>query len=363
MKSIKHNRLILGLLALAFFVISCGVEKESQETEIDTEINKIQSVEVVNPQQRSFTADILISGTAQPNQKVIVYAMESGYVQNVLVDIGDNVAKGQVIAELSNPELSRQLEEKSAKLDAHKSTYDRLKSIQEKTPALTTLQVVEDAEAAYLASKAEVSAIQDRLSFLQVKAPFSGKITRRMVDNGALIQSGLTESNPQGIVEIQDVNPIRLTIPLPESDIVSIKKGTAVEIYFPELVGEALLAKVSRMAGALDPASKTLQVEIDLDNADSKIKPGMYAKVTVKITSRESVLSLPVTAQCIFQNQKFVLVIKDNVVERVPLRKGLASKDYFEVLNTDITEKSLVVIQGKGLVQTGQTVNPVLKQE
>ena len=362
MKLIKHSLFALGLLTFTLFVVSCGEEKESSEISTE-EINKIQSVEVVNPQQRSFTADILISGTARPNQKVVVYAMESGYVQNVLVDIGDNVAKGQVIAELSNPELARQLEEKHAQLDAHKSTYDRLKSIQEKTPALTTTQLVEDAEAAYLASKAAVSAIQDRLSFLQVKAPFSGKITRRMVDNGALVQSGLTQSNPQGIVEIQDISPIRLTIPLPESDIVSIQKGTEVEVTFPELAGEPLLAKVSRMAGALDPASKTLQVEIDIDNSDGKIKPGMYAKATVKISSREGVISLPVTAQCIFQNQPFVLVIEDNVVKRVPLRKGLSSKDYFEVLNPEITESSLVVIQGKGLVNEGQTVTPVLKRE
>jgi len=104
-------------------------------------------------------------------------------------------------------------------------------------------------------------------------------------------------------------------------------------------------------------------VEIDLDNSDSKIKPGMYAKALIRVTSREGVISLPITAQSIFQNQPFVLVVNDNTVERVALRKGLANKDYFEVLNSEITENSLVIVQGKGLVKTGQVVNPVLKSE
>ena len=361
----NKNQLLISLLISVVLLCSCGNKEHEVDSSAkeDKMISQLQSVEVVNPIERSFTANILITGTAEPNQKVTIYAMESGYVQNILVDIGDVVAKGAVIAELSNPELLRQLEEKEAQLSANESTYKRLSSIQEKTPALTTIQLVEDAEANYLSTKAAVSSIQDRLRFLQVKAPFSGKVTKRMIDNGALIQSGLTQSRPQGIIELQDVNPIRLTIPLPESDIVSINKGTEVDVSFPELPGALLKAKVSRMAGALDPASKTLLVEIDLDNSDDKIKPGMYAKALVKVNSRKGVISLPVTAQSIFQNQPVVLIVNNNEVEQVSLRKGLAGKDYFEVLNPEINANSLVIVQGKGLVKAGQIVTPVLKNE
>ncbi len=108
-------------------------------------------------------------------------------------------------------------------------------------------------------------------------------------------------------------------------------------------------------------ASKTMQVEIDIDNPSGFIKPGMYAKALMQISRRESVLSLPVTAQWIFQNQPFVLVVKNDKVERIPLRKGLSNKDYVEVLKPEITESSLVIVQGKGLVQPGQIVKPVLK--
>ncbi len=366
MKTLKNNYTAAGLLAITLFLASCKTDQQNNTdstTDIVSKKSKVQSVEVVKPQQRSFISEVLISGTAQPNQKVILYAMVSGYVQKIHADIGDVVRKGEVIAELANPFIVGQYEEKKAQLEAKKTIYERLRSIHEKTPSLTPLQMVEVAEAEYLSIKAALNVIQNRLSFLQVKAPFSGKITRRMVDHGALVQSGLTEDNPQGIVELQEISPIRLTIPLPESDIAAIDKGMDVTVTFPELPGESFKAKVSRTAGALDPVSKTMQVEIDINNPEGFIKPGMYAKALIQINNRKGVLSLPVTAQWMFQNQPFVLIVKDDKVERIPLRKGLSNKDYFEVLNPEITDNSLVIIQGKGLVKPGQIVKPVIKSE
>ena len=364
MKTIKSKYIIVGMLTSLFFMSFCSVGQQNSvgsTSEAISENSKIQSVEVVKPQKRSFISEILITGTARPNQKVTLYAMESGYVQNISIDIGDMVSEGEVVAELANPELVRQFEQKRAQLTAKKSIYERLKYTREKTPAITPLQLVENAEAEYLSANASLNAIKDRMNFLLVKAPFTGKITKRLVDHGALVQSGLTEDNPQGIVELQEISPIRLTIPLPESDITAIEKGMDVTVTFPELPGESFQVKVSRTAGALDPASKTMQVEIDIDNPDGFIKPGMYAKALMQISRRESVLSLPVTAQWIFQNQSFVLIVKNDIVERVTLRKGLSNKDYFEVLNAEINENSLVIVQGKGLVQPGQTVKPILK--
>jgi len=371
MKTLKHPYTIVGILAAVLFIASCGNgQQEEKNPTAETEHlptgqagGKTQSVEVAKPQQRPFIAEVLITGTAMPNQQVMLYAMESGYVETIHKEIGDMVHKGEVIAELRNPELARKYEQMKAQSDAKKSIYDRLKSIRNKTPALTPLQLLEDSEAEYLSVKAALKAIQDRLSFLEVKAPFSGKITKRMVDRGALVQSGLTEVSPQGIVEMQEASPIRLTVPLPESDVAAIDKGMEATVTFPELPGESFKAKVSRTAGALDPASKTMQVEIDIDNPEGLIKPGMYAKVLIRIGSRNGVLSLPVTAQVIYQNQPCVLVVNDGKVERISLRKGLSSKDYFEVLNTEITENSLVIVQGKGLVQPGQVVKAVLNNK
>ena len=163
------------------------------------------------------------------------------------------------------------------------------------------------------------------------------------------------------IVELQQTDPIRLTISLPESDAAAIGVGMKASITFPELFGESFDAKVSRTAKALDPSSKTMRVEFDIANRDGKIITGMYAKVLMQIDSREDVLSLPIIAQVMYQDEPFVLAVQNSRVERIPIRKGLSGKDYFEVLNANITEETLVIVQGKGLVKPGQIVEPILK--
>ncbi len=364
MNKFKNSLYVVSFLALIFSSCESGQNEVIENSnKIESSNNKIQSVEVINPHKRSFVAEVLISGTAQPNQKVTIYALESGYVQSIQKDIGDNVRKGDIIAELKNPELVRNYEGKKAYFISKRANYERLKAVYEKTPSLTPLKMVEEAEAEYLALTAELNALQERLNFLQIKAPFNGKITKRLVDNGALVQSGLNQSSPQGIVELQQLNPIRLTIPLPESDLAAIDIGDSVKITFPELPMAEFYATVSRTSGSLDPASKTMQVEVDIKNSNELIKPGMYAKALMQISSRDGVLSLPVTAQMIIKNQPFVLLVKEDKVIQVPLRKGLSNKDYFEVLNSEINENSLIIIMGKGLVQPGQSVNPILKSE
>ena len=360
----RHSYSFIHLLAIVLVASSCAHEDDKEMKEAISEANnEIQAVEVVKPKARSFKGEVLITGTANANQKVTLYAMESGYVKNIRKDIGDEVRKGELIAILANPQLVSDFERIKAQLKAKQSNFERLNSTHSTTPAITPLYLVEEAEAEYLSLKATLSAIQHRLNFLRVKAPFSGIITHRFVDNGALIQSGLTEDNPQSIVELQEINPIRIIIPLPESDIGAINVGTKVEVSFPEMPAEAFKASVTRAAGALDAASKTMQIEIDINNTNGKIKPGMYAKVLLQTSSRKGVISLPINAQLVYQNQFFVLEVKDGLVERTALRKGLSNKDFFEVLNPDITEESLVIVQGKGLVKSGQKVKPVIKTE
>ncbi len=366
MKALIQPINLLSIL-MAFALFSCNNENNvsantTEESTHNEQTQHIQSVEVVNPQARTFEANILITGTAEANQNVTLYAMESGYVSRITKNIGDRVKKGETIATLRNPQIGQLLIQKKIQLASKKTIYERLASVQANTPSLTTLETVDNAQADYQMLEAEVNALNQRLGFLNIKAPFSGQITKRLVDHGALVQEGLSESNPQGIVEIQETNIIRLSVPFPEADIAGVTKGMPVTVTFPELTGAHFSANISRIAGALDLASKTMMAEIDIDNSKGVIKPGMYAKVSLDLKSRADVLSLPLTAQVIHQNEFFILIVKDKKVERITLRKGLTNKDYFEVLNPEITAKTQVIIQGKGLVNIGQIVEPILKE-
>ncbi|MFT5725338.1 MAG: membrane fusion protein (multidrug efflux system) [Bacteroidia bacterium] len=361
MKSIYIHKTLIFLL-VAGCLVACGDSKTAALEKPGAPNQKVQKVEVVVPIQRSFIGEVSITGTAKPNQMVTLFAMESGMLISIQKDIGDRVYQNETIAVLENPALKQQQIKWKAEVQATKNQFDRLNSIYKQTPALTTIHLVETAEAAYLSAKASLDAVSNRIGYLSIKAPFSGIITKRYVDKGAMIQSGLDESNPQAIVDIQDVNRIRLTLPVPESDAVGIKKGMPVQITFPELSSEVYEAKVSRVSNTLDPLSKTMQVEIDLDNRDGKIISGMYAKVLLRLTSRSNILSLPVIAKTSHKNEDYVLVVEDNKVKRLPIKVGLSDRNYFEVLNAEITADTKVIIEGKGLVTPGQIVEPINKR-
>ena len=360
MKSPFNIKQGIYLILIGFLFSACKKENQEQNHS-DPKTDTAQTVAVALPKNRSFTASVLITGTAKPNQVVTIYAMESGVLSRISKDIGDKVSKGETIAVLKNPVLMQEQIKLRAEFQAKKTTYNRLKSVFEKTPALTPIQLVENAQADYLVSKASLNAIENKLSFLTIKAPFSGIISKRFVDNGAMLQNGLTESNPRAIVELQEVDHIRISVPVPESDAVAIKNGMAVAVSFPELSGEIYKAKISRTSGALDSGSGTMQVEIDIDNSKGKIITGMYAKVLLQLQSRETVLSLPLTAKVNYKNEVYVLVVENNVVKRMAVKIGLSDTEYFEVLNAEITRKTPVIINGKGLVKEGQNVRPILK--
>ncbi|MEE9439271.1 MAG: efflux RND transporter periplasmic adaptor subunit [Saprospiraceae bacterium] len=400
----KFIKIGFGVLVVCGLMSSC--KNKVQENNINTttsNVLKTQTVEVVKPQKRSFTAEVLVSGTVHPNQIVTLYGMQSGVLSSIRKDIGDKVYRGEIIATLNNPMLDEavasaraelsvskaQIHTSNADVEAIKSKYNGLQSISQRlsdvfltTPQLTTIAEVESAKAAtneasamVKSKKAFILAQQEnvkskeislqsaikQVEFLTVKAPFSGVITKRLVDKGAMIQNGMNQNNPQAIVEIQEINPVRLILPVPESDAVSIKKGMDVDISFPELSGKSYKSKISRTSGVLDPMSKTMQIEIDIDNSKGEIISGMYARAKLQINSRNNILSLPVFAKVKYKNENYVLVVDNDIVKRVPIKIGLSDKDYFEVINADITANSQVITKGKGLVKVNQKVNSILK--
>ena len=192
--SLKQPNIILSILCLLFIAFGCNssIEKEGtiqgDESVLQQEINT-SSVEVVQPSYHSFISRTMITGVAKAYRKVMVHPMESGYVQSIEKDIGDLVYANDAIAVLYNPELLREAEKLKAELIAKKAVYERLNSIQENTPSLSPVQQLEVAEAAYLSTRADLSAINDRISLLTVKAPFTGRITKKMVNVGDLVQS------------------------------------------------------------------------------------------------------------------------------------------------------------------------------
>lgn len=365
--SLKQTNIILSILCLLFIAFGCNYSIENEvtiqgdESVLQQKVNT-SSVEVVQPSYHSFISRTVITGVAKAYRKVMVHPMESGYVQSIGKDIGDFVYANDAIAVLYNPELLREAEKLKAELIAKKAVYERLNSIQENTPSLSPVQQLEASKAVYLSTQADLNAINDRISLLTVKAPFTGRITKKMVNVGDLVQSGINNSGTKPLVELQQTHPIRLTVTVPESDASFIKVGLLSQINFPELPNGNYTEKVTRTAKVLEASSKTMQVEIDIANKSEAILPGMYAKVTMELSSRDNVLSLPSKTKTMIDDAPHILVVDNGIVEKIALEIGLENANYYEVLNSNINDSTLIISRGKSLVKTGNKVYPVLKK-
>ena len=400
MKIQSYTYILLCVILLSNCQQTSTATKDSSDS---SSIKANQSVEVVNPSVRSFNSAQIITGNIRADQSVYLHAMEQGVVSSINVDIGDKVNRGQTIARLSNPLINLELKgaeiqllEAQANLQGTKadlkmnqtkqkaaqSLYDKIAAVYKKSTGLTTVIELENAKRdaeladAYVevaqanisrsmakidAAKLTIESIKERLRMLSIVAPFSGVVTGRYVDKGAMVQNALTEDNAKPIVSISNIDPVRLILPIPESSISGIQKGDEVDIEFPSLAGQDIKATISRISKNLDPASKTMEIQIDIPNKMGKIKTGMYAKAKIKRSSSNTELSLPITAIYMKKDAPYVFVVVDGIVEEIKLKKGLSGKDYFQVLNDNIKTDSKVIIKGKSMVKSGQAVQAILK--
>ncbi len=374
---------------------SCG-NGNKQETHT-SETRNTPSVLTAFPQTHQFNAAMQLTGIAKPNQIVKVFALTNGFLQQLKADIGDFVKEGQTIAVLENPELLREKEKWEADLKGkqvlyfklkqspeltpigsmlkeRQSFYERLESIYQKTPQLTTITDVEKAkadyeniraklneeteraEADYETAKARLNGLLSQINYLTVKAPFSGVVTNRFVDKGAVLQNALNNPNAMPLFEIQNLQPIRLSVEVPETDAVLVDKTTKAEITFPELPNVRYALQVSRMAYGLNETTRTMSVEIDLPNKDLKIRPGMYAKVSFNRSGHKEALSVPSEALGNIKGQSFLYVVKDNLVKKVVVTTGVRDEKFTEIINADLKSTDAVVIKGKEFCSEGATV-------
>jgi len=343
------------LTLFSFVILACSDGTKQQDASAIVTV-KTPNVKVVNPEQRSFTSTLQIIGNAMPNKQVNIHAMEGGFLSALKKDIGDKVKKGEVLAVLNNPELTRELEINKVAKEVAEANYLRFKKVIAKTPELTTLQEFEKVEATYLMASAKYKATENRDSLLNIRAPFSGIITTRNVELGALIQSGINSSNATALFEIMDMEIIRLTVALPETEVDNISKGMQAEISFTELPGQQFSVQVSRLANAIDNSTKTMKVQLDIPNKNGKIKAGMYANVEIQLQSTGDKISLPNEALIAVKSEFFVLQVKEGIVNRILIKKGLSSSRFFEVLSNEINENSKVIVEGKAMVKVGMKV-------
>ncbi len=256
-----------------------------------------------------------------PNQKTLVYARANGYVNRWLVDIGDRVEKGQLLLQLDTPELDKQLAQARASLmqtvaalaqaqanreyawiTARREAElfaKQLISAQENDQARTQAAIwdanVSAARANVAAQRANVGQLQQLVSFGKVYAPYAGTITRRLVDVGTLVNAG-AGANAAALFEIVSTDPMQAFVDVPQVFAPSVRVGTEAKIAVRNFRDRVFTGHVTRTAGALDAASRTLRTEVDLPNPTGELLAGMYVDVSLDVAVSHQVIRVPSSA-------------------------------------------------------------------
>lgn len=295
--------IVIGLLLAGAVVTMVMRSVHAHALEKSTGELSRQFVTTVNASTSNNTEPLTLPGTLQGIIESPIYARASGYVLRWKVDIGARVNKGDVLAEIDTPEVDQQLSQAKAELATAKANYALAKSTDERWKGLLGTQSVSRQDAdekagAAAASKANVDSasanvqrLEELESFKRVVAPFDGVITARRTDVGALINAG--QNSGGELFHLADTHKLRIYVQVPENNASAAKVGMKAELHFSEHPGQGYPAEVVRTANALDPAARTLQVELEIDNAKGELFPGAYVEVHFKLPVNAASLRLP----------------------------------------------------------------------
>jgi RND family efflux transporter MFP subunit len=307
-KNLRHKirRYSLILLVVALSLAAWG---ELSRVRARSSLGKesaaaaIPAVITVTPNRTSLGEELVLPGTVQAYIEAPIYARTSGYLKDWRTDIGTQVTKGQLLGEIETPEVDQQLSQAEADLATARANESLSNTTNVRWKGLLATESVskQDADekagdaaakkAAAASAAANVARLRELESFKRVVAPFSGVITARNTDIGALINAG--QSAGAELFRIADVHKLRIYVQVPEAYAAATSPGLEAELRFAEQPNKAFTAKTVRTSNALDPTLRTLQVELELDNAHREVFPGAYAEVHFKLPASAESLRLP----------------------------------------------------------------------
>lgn len=317
-------------------------------------------VQVASPRRSDIHRFVTLPGSLRANQQVTLHAKVSGYLKSILVDKGDSVKAGQLLAELDLPELAAERAKHDAEVRLAKSEADRIKAAQAKAPDLITPQAADQAAARLAMAQAALKQTDSLLRYGRITAPFAGVVVQRFVDPGAFVPAATAGGNPAAaaVVALADYSVVRAMIAVPEVEAARVQAGQPVVVTTDALPGRTFRGTVSRHAGALDERTRTLSVEADLPNPDGALRPGMYLSARVGVELHRNALLVPAAALVREKAAGFLFLLAEGKASRVAVKYGFNDGTSVEILE-GIAENSRVIIPGKATLTAGQSVTAV----
>ena len=331
----------------------------------------VPAVSVVHPQASALAQEIVLPASVEAFIDAPIYARTNGYLKRWNFDIGAHVKSGQLLAEIDTPEMDAQLKQARADLATAQANlhlaaitaarYQELLktdsvSKQDTDNATSELAARQTAEQS---AESSVKRLEDLQSFEKIYAPFDGVITARNTDIGQLIDSGSSGGGARELFHIQNLSKLRVFVDVPQVYSRAARPGLSVDLTVPELPGRRFAGNLVRTAEAIDPASRTLRVEIDVDNPANQLLPGGYAEAHFKLPGAGSTFILP-SNTLIFRAQGLqIATVNDGhhaVLKNIQLGRDFGNQ--VEVVS-GLNQDDLVVVDPPDSLISGETVRPI----
>ena len=368
--------IFFAITALVVFRLSTGAKTDPRNARlitVGTVAPLIQDLDI----RLTYTADI------SPNQVVNLYSRVNGYIAKVHVDKGDFVNANQLLVEIDHTDYLHAVNQEKANLTAAKAkvtqqeaavrnaklTLDRMQALIKdqfvSQQDLDNAQVNFDvAMAAVESLRAQVKQIEvalaqaeTNLAYSYIRAPFAGYIAERNLDTGAYVTSATasTSINSRGMLSLHDIDTVRILIEVVERDIPLVKIGQKVELRAEAYPDRVFEGTVTRIVQALNRATRTMTVEIDLPNKDRQLKGGMFARVEMMVGTHHQAVQIPIDAVSRLEDEQYVYVVRDGTAQRVNVEIGAREDNRVEITK-GLTGSEQIIVSGKDLVHDGTPV-------
>jgi RND family efflux transporter MFP subunit len=344
-----------AIIAVGLALCSCNTSRGETPAPVAgaSAAAPVPIVETVHVVSKPLDTTTHLEGELTPYENVALFARASGFVSRVPVDRGSRVKKGDLLVSVVAPELGAQRAEAQAKLDGDKLTLERLQAAAQ-TPGAVAQQEVDLTRSKVDADQARLDSLRTVEQYLTVTAPFEGVITERNVHPGALVgPQGAGDSTP--MLRLQQVSTLRLTVAVPEGLAGAIAEGVSVPFTVRAFPGVTFTGTIKRISHSIDPATRSMPVELDVDNADGRLAPGMFADVLWPVKRATPSLFVPPSAIVQSTERTFVARVRDGVVEQVPVQRGATQGDLVEVFGA-LAEGDAVARRGSEELRNGTRV-------
>jgi RND family efflux transporter MFP subunit len=324
--------------AIAYAIVTGIAARVHAATALEQETLQmaVPTVTVVHPQRGAPAEEVMLPGNAQAYMATPIYARTNGYLRAWYFDIGARVKAGQLLADIDTPEVDRQLDQARADLATAQANYELARTTAARYQSLfksdsVAKQDVDDRVGDLQAKKAMVDSasfnvrrLEEMQHFQKVYAPFDGVVTARNIDIGALIDAGANAPGKE-LFDMAATSQLRVYVNVPQQYSRDVRPGGAAILTLAEFPGRKFAGKIVRSADSIDPASRTLLTEVDVDNPTGELLPGAFVSVHLKLTTKIGAAIIPVNTVIFRSEGMQVAVVRGNKAELVPIAIG---RDY-----------------------------------